>query len=122
MRSYGMLVYQPPGLKPRRFLMYDAFPKDCGLTGVKGLPKVMAERHKKLTTSTDNRKVFDTSYADLSTLSDFLSTLTEDKQSLRCLMTDIVQSADSLAQIGMKNIYLIMWKVRRVNHRQTEVL
>lgn len=124
-RSYAMLVYQPPGLKPRRFLFYDAFPVDSGLlefVGKKGLPKVMAERHKRLISTTPTRKVTHVTYATHAELSDFISLVPEERPGLGHLMKDIIDSANSLAMVGMTNIYLILWKAQNVKHRQKQVL
>ena len=123
--SYGMLVYQPPGLKPRRFLFYDAFPKNSGVqevVGLRGFPTTIAERHKKLFANTDTRIVTDATYASLEDLVKIHANVPESREGLKHLLTDIVQSAQSLTKLGMTNVNLIIWKVEHVKHRQTEIL
>lgn len=123
--SYAMLIYRPPGLKPRRWLMYDAFPRDSGLQemiGIKGPPPVLAERHKKLFTSSETRKVKNISYAYLSELLKYQKTIPNNRSGLKALIKDVIDSCNALVDMKMEDIYFVLWITENVKDRQGKVL
>lgn len=121
-----MLIYRPPGLKPRRWLMYDAFPRDSGLQETivnKGVPPaVLAERHKRLFTSSETRKVIDVCYTILPELIDFQKTIPDDRPGLQGLIKDVIDSCRALEKMKMEDIYFVLWVTENVKDRQGKVL